>query len=179
MPPGPGVSGSHEAPAAVRAEFREVPTLPHGVVLAHRTLQRKSEELLLDTGKRRVLAREIEPVLSRIRDAHPVTADVTVRPSHALGRLILGLEPDLSEILSGLLDDATGPAALRTGRAEFDAHDARLGLSAATLFPALRTAAFGVDEHANIGAAVEAYAAMDGIDYVEPDILLGDGPDNR
>ena len=179
MPPGPGVSGSHEAPAAVRAEFREVPTLPHGVVLAHRTLQRKSEELLLDTGKRRALALEIEPVLSRIRDAHPVTADVTVRPSHALGRLILGLEPDLSEIPSGLLDDATGPAALRTRRAEFDAHDARLGLSAATLFPALRTAAFGVDEHANIGAAVEAYAAMDGIDYVEPDILLGDGPDNR
>ena len=63
------------------------------------------------------------------------------------------------------------------GRDEFDALNARLGLSAVTLLPALGTAVLHVDEHGNIGAAIEAYAAMDGVGYAEQDSHLGDGPD--
>ena len=57
-------------------------------------------------------------------------------------------------ILSDVLDDATDPVTLRTGYAEFDALNARLGLSAVALY--LDTAVFYVDEHANIEAAIEA-----------------------
>ena len=160
-----------------RAEFREVPAPAEAVVLAHRILQRESTEFLLDAGHRRVLAREIEAVLSRIRDADPSAAALTVRPSHALGRLILDLQPDLLLTLSDHLDDATGLVELRTGWADFDALNARLGLSAVTLLPALGTAVFHVDEKVNIEAAVTAYAAMDGVNHAEPDALLGDGPD--
>ena len=160
-----------------RAEFREVPAPAEAVVLAHRILQRESTEFLLDAGHRRVLAREIEAVLSRIRDADPSAAALTVRPSHTLGRLILDLQPDLLLALSDHLDDATGLVELRTGWAEFDALNARLGLSAVTLLPALGTAVFHVDEKVNIEAAVTAYAAMDGVNHAEPNALLGDGPD--
>ena len=173
----PGTLAVLDAPLVVRAEPREAPAPAEATVLAHRILQRESDALLLDAGRRRVLAREIEAVLSRIRDAEPTAAAVTGRPSNALGRLILDLEPDLLEILSDLLDDATEPVALRTGRDEFDALNARLGLSAVTLLPALGTAVLHVDEHVNIGAAIEAYAAMDGVGYAEQDSHLGDGPD--
>lgn len=164
-----------EAPVVVRGEFREVPTPAEAVVLAHRILQRESDELLLDTGKRHAFARNIQTILSRIRNTHPATADVAVRQSHALGQLILGVEPDLLRILSDVLDDATDPVTLRTGYAEFDALNARLGLSAVALY--LDTAVFYVDEHANIEAAIEAYVALEGIGYAEPNVHLGDGPD--
>ena len=164
-----------KAPVVVRGEFREVPTPAEAVVLAHRILQRESDELLLDTGKRHAFARNIQTILSRIRNTHPATADVAVRQSHALGQLILGVEPDLLRILSDVLDDATDPVTLRTGYAEFDALNARLGLSAVALY--LDTAVFYVDEHANIEAAIEAYVALEGIGYAEPNVHLGDGPD--
>ena len=177
MAPNPGALADLDTPLVVRAEPREAPALAEATVLAHRVLQRESDALLLDAGRRRVLAREIEAVLSRIWDADPSVAAVTVRPSHALGRLILGVEPDLLESLSGLFNGTTEPVALRTGRNEFDALNARLGLSAVTLLPASGTVVFHVDEHVNIGAAVEAYAAMDGVGYAEQDSHLGDGPD--
>lgn len=138
----PGVRENREAPVVVRAEFREVPAPAEAVVLAHRILHRESAEFLMGAGHRRALAREIEAVLSRIRDAEPTAAAVTVRPSHTIGRLILGVEPDLLEILSGLLDDATGLVELRTGWAEFDALNARLGLSTVTLFTGPRHCRF-------------------------------------
>ena len=177
MPPVPSVSGSRETPVVVRADAKDVPAPAEAFILAHRILQRDSDDLLLDARRRRALAVEIERVLSRIRDADPSAADVTVRPFHALGRLILDPEPDLLESLSGLLNVTAEPVALRTGRDEFDALNARLGLSAVTLLPALGTAVFHVDEHVNIVAAVEAYAAMDGVGYAGQDSHLGDGPD--
>ena len=60
-----------EAPVVVRGEFREGPTPAEAVVLVHRILQRESDELLLDTGKRHAFARNIQTILSRIRNTHP------------------------------------------------------------------------------------------------------------
>ena len=173
----PDASAGLDAPLVVRVEPREVVTPAEAVVLAHRILQRESAALLLDAGHRDALAREIEAVLARIRDADPSAAAVMVRPSHVHGRLILDLDPDLLETLSGLLDSATGPIALRTGQAEFDALNARLGLSTVTLYPPFGIAVFHIDEHVNIGAAIEAYPALAGVARAEPDVHLGDGPD--
>ena len=138
----------------MRVDSRQQPTPTEAAVLAHRILQRESGELLVDEGRRRALAREIEPVLSRIRDAHPAMADITVRQTHAFGELVVTLEPDMSEALSGLLDDATtGSVTLHTGHEEFDALNARLGLSAVELFSSLNSGVFYFNEHLNVYAA--------------------------
>ncbi len=162
----------------MRVDSRQQPTPTEAAVLAHRILQRESGELLVDEGRRRALAREIEPVLSRIRDAHPAMADITVRQTHAFGELVVTLEPDMSEALSGLLDDATtGSVTLHTGHEEFDALNARLGLSAVELFSSLNSGVFYFNEHLNVYAASRAYSMMGGIELAEPNMYLEDGSD--
>ena len=77
---GSGAVGAAGAPVVVRVvdpPARSTPT--EAVVLAHRILQRESDALLLDAGQRRELAREIDRVLSRIRETYPTMADLTVR----------------------------------------------------------------------------------------------------
>ncbi len=120
-----------------------------------------------------MIAREIEVVLARIRDADPSAAAVAAFPDYPLGQLLVELDPDLIETLSGLLEGATGPVALRTGQAEFDALNARLGLAAVKLFDS--AAVFYFDEHVNILAAIEAYAKLAGVRFAEPNSYM-DGP---
>jgi len=79
---GSGAVGAAGAPVVVRVDdqSRPTPTVPtEAVVLAHRILQRESDDLLVDAGQRRELAGEIDLVLSRIRETYPTMADLTVR----------------------------------------------------------------------------------------------------
>lgn len=85
---GCGAFGAAGAPVVVRvdSQSRPTPTEPaESVVLAHRILQRESDDLLLDAGQRREFAREIDLVLSRIRDTYPAMADLTVWQNGFLG----------------------------------------------------------------------------------------------
>ena len=163
------------APVVVPSDTWEPPTLTEAVILADRILRSQDDHLLLDAAERRELAREIAPVLSRIRDVYPAVADVTVRASYAFGELLLGLEPPLLEDVVALLEGQTGPVLLRTGQAEFDTLNERLGLVAVDLFPSTGTVIFYFNEYLNVPAAAAAYAAIEGIEYAEPNTYLGDG----
>ena len=173
-----GAPGEAAAPVIVRSDAWEPPTLTEAAILAHRILRSQDDRLLLDAVEQRELAREIGPLLSRIRDAYPAVADINVRAPYAFGELLLTLEPWLFEVVSSLLDGQTGPIVLRTGHTEFDALNERLGLSVvADLFPSSTTAIFYFNEYLNVPAAVTAYATMEGIESAEPNAYLGDGPD--
>ena len=150
-------SGGISAPSVVRTDPRKSPAAREAAVLADRILRRENDDLLPDARRRRGLIRKIERALARIRDAYPATADISVREAHRPGMLLLGLEPDLFEAVSRLLDDARGSEALRTGYAEFDALNAKLGLRAVRPFPFTGVAAMYFDERVNIDAARKAY----------------------
>ena len=174
---GCGAFGAAGAPVVVRVDSPALPTPTEAVVLAHRILQRESDDLPLDTGQRRELAREIDRVLSRIRDAYPAMAALTVRQQYGFGELILKLEPDLFRAVHVLLPE-TGQVALHTGHEDFDALNARLGLSAVELFPFVgNECVFYFDEPLNVGEAIRVYSMLEGIEYAEANNFLGDGTD--
>lgn len=165
------------APVVVRVvdpPARSTPT--EAVVLAHRILERESDDLLVDTGQRRELAREIDLVLSRIRETYPTLADMPVLQRYKFGVLMLGLDPGLSRAVHVLLPTGqmpTGP--LHTGYEDFDALNARLGLSAVELYVGMNVGAFYFDESLNVGEAIRAYEMVEGVEFVEVNGF--DGPD--
>ena len=82
------------------------------------------------------------------------------------------------EAVSSLLDGGGERIVLRTGHAEFDSLNARLGLSVVVrIFQFSGTVVFYFNEYLNVAAAAPVYAAMEGIDYAEPDAYVGDGSD--
>ena len=176
---GCGAFGAAGAPVVVRvdSQSRPTPTEPaEAVVLAHRILQRESD-LLLDAGQRRELAREIDLVLSRIREAYPTMADLTVRQKYEFGKLFLKLDPDLFSAVHVLLPE-TGKVALHTGHEDFDALNARLGLSAVeSHLPYINICVFYFDELLNVDEAIRAYLMLEGIEYAAPNRYIGDWPD--
>ncbi len=174
----PVAPGESAAPVVAIADGWEPPTLSEADILADRLLRREDDNLLLDAAQRRELAREIADVLARIRHAYPAVADIFARPPYAYGELILALEPWLFEAVSSLLEDSTGPVALRTGHADFDSLNARLGLSVVVnMFQFSGTVVFYFNEYLNVAAAAGMYAAMEGIEYAESNAYVGDGSD--
>lgn len=171
------VWGEAAAPMVVRADSREPARVPEAGALAHRILARESGELLLDAERLGSLSREIEEVFERLRYAYPEVAKIAVRPLHLPGVLLLGVKPDLFQAVEGLLKDKSGPVALRTGNAAFDALNAKLGLKAVRPFRHTGVLVMRVSERANIGAARSAYNQIEGVEYAEADAHLGDGPD--
>ena len=165
------------APTVVPADSRKPPKVSEAALLAHRILARKTDDLLLDAKRRRELAREIERVLKRLRDSHPEVAEVLVRRLHRPGVLLLGVKPDLTDTVSRLLGDKKAPVKLRTGKAAFDALNARLGLRAVRLFRRTGVLVMHLNERLNVRAARRAYLKIAGIEYAEPDAHLGDGSD--
>ena len=92
-------------------------------------------------------------------------------------RRAVALEPWLFEAVSSLLDDGGERVVLRTGHADFDSLNARLGLSVVVeMFQFSGTVIFYFNEYLNVAAA-RAYATMEGIEYAEPNAYLGDGSD--
>ena len=170
--------GEDAAPVVVLPDAWERPTLTEADILADRLLQREDDRLMLDAAERREFAAEIASVLSRIRHAYPAVADIAVRALYAFGELIIALEPGLFETISSLLEDSTGPVVLRTGHADFDSLNARLGLTVVVdTFRFSGTVVFYFNEYLNVAAATRAYAALAGIRYAEPNGYVGDGSD--
>ena len=165
------------APTVVLADSRKPPKVSEAFVLAHRILARETDDLLLDAKRRRELAREIEGVLKRLRGAHTEVAEISARATHRPGVLLLGLEPDLFETVSRLLRGKTGPVKLRTGKAAFDALNAKLRLRTMRLFRRTGVLVMHSSERANVQAARRAYMAIAGVEYAEADAHLGDGSD--
>ncbi len=165
-----------EASNVVQAGSGEFVAPPDSTILADRLLRGESG-LLLDPGKRLGLAREIERTLVRIRGAHPAMADIAVRLDQRPGVLLLGLEPALFKAVSGPPGGDGGSATLQTGHAEFDALNARLGLSAVRPFSSTGVVAMYFDERLNVLAASAAYSMIEGVEYAESDFLTGDGSD--
>lgn len=173
---GCGGFGAAGAPVVVRVDPPARSTPTGAVVLAHRILQRESNALLSDAGQRRELAREIDRVLSRIRETYPTMADMTVRQNYEFGVLLLTLDPDLFGAVRVLLPER-GQVALHTGHEAFDALNARLGLSAVKLFIHGNDGVFYFDESLNVGEAIRAYEMVEGVESASADSFFGDGPD--
>ena len=176
----PGETESPDAGAAVVVLGPDDPDPPlpaEADILAHRILSRGNDNLVLDPAERDRLADELAAVLSTIRDAYPAVADITARPSHSLGVLLVGLEPGLFDVVSSLLEEQAGPVELRTGYEAFDSLNATLGLSVVLdLIHFFHGAVFYFSEHLNVPVAAAEYAMVEGIEYAEPDGYLGDGP---
>ena len=154
------------------------PTPTEAEILADRLMRRNDDSLLLDEAERSGLADEIAMVLSTLRGAYPAVADVTVAESYAFGELLLGLESQLIETVVSLLEGGTGPVALDTGYAEFDALNASLGLSVIiNFYRASGIAHFFFSDRLNVPAAAAAYERVEGVEYAEANAILGDGPD--
>ena len=175
--PDKGGWGAEAAPVVVRVDSRKPPKVSEAFVLAHRILARETDDLLFDAKRRRELAREIEGVLKRLRDAYPEVAEISARAAHLPGVLLLGVKPDLMGVVSRLLRGKNGPVKLRTGKAAFDALNARLGLRAVRLFRRTGVLVMHSSELANVAAARRAYLKIAGVEYAEPDAQLGDGSD--
>ena len=169
--------GAAPAPMVVRAGPLKPEPLPEATLLAQRILARESKELFIDEKRRRELVREIGGVLERLRYAHPETAKISARTSHAPGVLLLGVKPALFGTVSRILGAEKGPVKLRTGNRAFDALNARLGLQAVRPYRHTGVLVMNLSERANIRAARRAYTAIEGVEYAEFDAYLGDGPD--
>ena len=170
--------GADAAPVVVCADSRKPAEVSEAAVLAHRILARKTDDLLFDAKRRRELTRDIVDVLKRLRNAHPEVAEISAREAHRPGVLLLGVKPDLMGTVSRLLRrQKGGPVKLRTGKAAFDALNARLGLRAVRLFRRTGVLLMHLNERLNIAAARRAYLKIAGIEYAESDAHLGDGSD--
>ncbi len=169
--------GADTAPTVALADSRKPQKVSEAVVLAHRILARKTDDLLLDEKRRRELAREIEGVLVRLRGAHPEVAEVSARAAHRPGVLLLGVKPDLLGTVARLVESTSGSVKLRTGKAAFDALNARLRLRAVRLFRRTGVLVMHLSERLNIAAARRAYLKIAGVEYAEADGHLGDGSD--
>ena len=165
------------ASTVVLADSRKPPKVSEAFVLAHRILARETDDLLLDAKRRRELAREIAGVLKRLRDAYPEVAEISARAAHLPGVLLLGVKPDLMDTVSRLLRGKSGPVKLRTGKAAFDALNAKLRLRTMRLFRRTGVLFMRLSERANVQAARRAYLKIAGVEYAEADAHLGDGSD--
>lgn len=101
-PPNETALGDIDPPVVSLPETTPPPAPSEPVILADRLLRRESGALLMEAERRRALAREIGSVLSRIRDAYPATAEVTALQTHAPGTILVALEPELFDTVSGL-----------------------------------------------------------------------------
>ena len=134
----------------------------------------------LDPQEARTLAQEIERVLSRIREAHPVVKDVTVWEWFDPWTLSLGLEPDLYRKVSRAASPLSvegGPVPFHTGHEPFDTLNAESGLAAVRLFSIIPLAVFHFNKLVHPFISRIQYSSIEGVEYAELDSPAGDGPD--
>ena len=81
------------------------------------------------------------------------------------------------DTVSRLLRGKSGPVKLRTGKAAFDALNAKIRLRAVRLFRRTGVLVMRLSERANVQAARRAYLKIAGVEYAEADGHLGDGSD--
>lgn len=169
------------APIVVYADDWEPPAAStEANVLTRRILQRSGTDFRLYAPQSRELAREIERILSRIRSIHPMIKDVTARDSFDPWSLILHLERDLYRKVSRavpLVSLSSGPFPLRTGHEKFDTLNMEHGLAAIELFPHFSIAVFHFNQPIDPFLSRVVYSSIEGVEAVELDALLVDGPD--
>ena len=138
-----------------------------GALLADRIF---SEAGRVPAGDERCdLIHDITDVLQRIREIHPDVAEATARRHHVPGVLIVGLSARLLQSVDG--------EQLLTGHEGFDRLNSAFGLRSITVLEAFGTAVLKFDPALDIEAAATAYGALEDVAYVEPDWMMGDGPD--
>ena len=146
-------------------------------ILARRLHQMLTDELIMDDPSLQELGREIDLVLTHIRNRHPRTNEISARQWHRPSVLLLELEGDLLDaVIEHWKNGNVGPLP-RIGHAAFDELNARIGLRKAEALPAFSTVIMSFGKLANLRAAREAYAAMEGVRRASFDESLGDGPD--
>ena len=172
------------APLVVHADRWEPPMRTEADILTHRILQRPIGAIFdfrLDTPQAHELAHEIERVLSRIRDSHPVIKDVSVWEREPWS-FILHLKPDLYRKVSravSLLYDESEPVPFRTGHEQFDTLNTELGLAAIELSdPSFSIAVLYFNKPIEYPwRPLRVYSLIEGVEGVEPNFRLGDGSD--
>lgn len=175
---GPEAADESETPTVMPSEPSETPIPREAVILAHQILQDEDGALLVDMARQDELAREIDDILSRIREAYPEVAGITARERYVSGVLLIGLEPELFAIVSALLEDQAESVMLHTGYAEFDSLNEQLGLSEIVqVFPTSKIVTLYFNKYLNVPAAAAAYATLEGVEFAEPDAYVGDGSD--
>ena len=147
-------------------------------ILARRILPRPGSGFGWDPQKARALAHEIERVLSRIRDAHPVVKDVTARERFDPWTLILHLEPDLYGKVSRAASRlSVEPVPFHTGHEPFDTLNTESGLAALELFSFMSSAVFHFNKPVNPFIWLLHYSYVEGVEHAELSSRAGDGPD--
>ncbi len=156
----------------------EPPPVSNAEALALRILRRERGWSQTGGALGDEVTREIAGVLSAIRSLYPVTANLEAREAYA-GRkgLILELSREVLASLSRVVGNGSGPFALRTGHARFDALNAMLGVRAVGVFPGFNAAVFHFDPTVDLDHAAIRYSALNEVYSVELDALLFDGPD--
>lgn len=152
-------------------------------VVAKDMLARESDELFVDEQDYGDLVDELETAFGDIVEEYPALAHIEARPDHVPGRLLIGVEGGLQDDIAGTgvnLSDA-GPVDFVTGNTEFDALNARLGLTG-IVPPALFNDASGVlllcfPSTLNDPRAAQEFAGISGVRYAETNGFGGDGPD--
>ena len=180
--PGFEDASSHgHAPLVVYADDWEPPVAStEANILTRRILQGSGADFRLDTLQSRDLAREIEGILSRIRDTYPVIKDVTARDTFDPWSLIFHLERDLYRKVSRavpLVSLFNRPFSLRTGHEQFDTLNMKYGLAAIELFPHFSIAVFRFNQPIEPFGSRIAYSFIEGVEGVELNVSLVDGPD--
>ena len=167
-----------QVPLVLHSDHWEPPAVSEAELLAARILQREGRLFPADEAARRGLTRDIEAVLSRIRDKYQEMAEIVARETPETPRgVILELEPDLLDAVDRVVGNASTPVPLRTGNVEFDCLNALLGLRAVDAFPFFDTVVFHFEHPIDFMESVARYSTIEGVGYVEPNALLGDGPD--
>ena len=147
------------------------------IILAKRLYQRWTDDLIIDDLSLRELGRQIDLVLTQIRNRHPAMIQISARQRHRPAVLLLKLEGDLLDAVVGRWKNSTAGVLPRTGHAAFDALNTKLGLHKAKVLPSFATVIMYLSGFANLRAVREAYAAIDGIRRASFDESLGDGSD--
>ncbi len=169
-------TGPDETPEMAAASF-DPGISEDAMILATRLHQALSDDMIMDASRLEELAREIDPVLTRIRIHDPRMSEISARQWHRPGVLLLELEGDLLDVVMDRWQDGRVASLPRTGHAAFDELGARVGLDRVDTSPGSSMVIVSVSDHANMRAVQEAYAAINGVRHAERDGFLGGGPD--
>ena len=167
---------ANSAPMVIAGECEISPTESDSEILAIRLLF-ETGDLLVDEERLQRLADEIADVLERVRTQHPRTENIHARSRYMPRQLLMKLEPELYDVVAGILEDGGEPVPLDTGFQQFDELNGRLGLSIVDLFDIGNLALLCFDEHVNVEVAMVRYTIAVGVTYAEPNSMVGDGPD--
>ena len=169
-------SGSHDS-TGILAASPDTGLSRDATILARRLQQTLNDDLMLDDLAFQELGREIDLVLTQIRNRHPRMAVISAHQWHRPSVLILELEGDLRDAVVERWKNGNVVPLPLTGHAALDELNARTGLHRAEVLPSLSTAIMHLGNLANLRVAREAYAAVEGIRHASFDDILGDGPD--